>query len=533
MHAPIARAGRRRVKLVATAALVTLAASIAAATAGARTTAGSLVVNAATPPNSLDTVQICSLDDISLVAPLYATLVKHGRKPGREDQSKFVPYLAKSWTITNGAKTYTFDLVPGAKFPNGDPQDAAAVKYTFERALKSGACGSYFATAGQGASLIKSITTPSPTRVVVQLSRPEALFLHSMTTPDMGIVNPKVVEANGGQEEGKPNPWMAKNSAGGGPFVLKSYDPGRQIVFEANKTFFGKPPKVDQITVNFITSDPTLLLQARQGKADITFGLTKKSVASLKGNPAVEIVSSPSAAWQLISFPNKVAPFDNPKLREALSYAVPYQEILKNVAYGYGTLYFGPYSPAMPAFNPAIAKPRVFNLAKAKQLLAASGVQTPITLDLLIRDGINDQEQIATIVQNIWKQLGVEVNIKKLAAAEYTAQLPLETKTFSLIRFDGPGVEDPAWLLDYDLRAKSAFNTSNYANATAEKLLDKAHVTADDAARQKLWDQIARIWIKDTPRIPLYQDNYTVVLKKGVKGYIYGKVDWNMQDWSK
>jgi peptide/nickel transport system substrate-binding protein len=516
------------------AALVTLTCvAIVASSASATTSATSLIVNVATPVSSLDPVQVCSLDDINLVAPLYVTLVKHGRKPGREDQTKFIPALAKSWSITNGAKTYTFNLVPGATFPSGKPTDAAAVKYTFERALNSGACGSYFATAGQGAKLIKSISAPSATRVVIQLSRPEPLFLHSLTVPDMGIVDPSVVEANGGQEPGKANTWMASHSAGSGPYVLKSYDPGRQLVYEANPTFFGAKPKTDTIQINFITSDPTLLLQARSGKADLTFGLTKKSVSSLKGNSAVKIVASPSAAWQLISFPNLLPPFDNAKLREALTYAVPYDQILKNVAFGYGTLYYGPYSPAFPQFNAAIGKARAFNLAKAKRLFAASGVATPVSLDLIIRDGANDQEQIATIVQNTWKQLGVNVNIKKLAAAAYAAQLPVAKKTFSIIRLDGPAVEDPAWLLDYDLRAASAFNTSNYANATAEKLLDKAHVTSSAAARQKLWDQIARIWVRDSPRIPVYQDNYTVVMQAGVKGYVYGKVDFNMQDWYK
>jgi peptide/nickel transport system substrate-binding protein len=507
--------------------------AVAATTAAAKQTAGSLVVNVATPPATLDPVQACSLDDIALISPMYVTLLRNGTKGAREDQNKIQGYLAKSWKVTNGGKTFTFDLNPNAKFPSGTPMDSAAVKYTFQRALDSGACGSYFATAGQGATLLKSIQTPSKTRVVVNLSRPEPLFIHSMTTPPMSIVDPSVVEANGGQEKGKPNTWMAGHSAGGGPFVLKSYDPGRQLVLTPNQSFFGPKPKVDQITVNFITSDPTLLLQARSGQADVTIGLTKKSVASLTRNSAVRIVATPAFSWQLISLPNKMPPFDNAKLREALSYAVPYAQIVQKVAYGFGTPFYGPYSPASSAFNPATGKARAFNVSKAKQLITASGVKTPIALDMIIRDGANDQEQIATIVQSTWKPLGINVTIKKLAGPEYANAIPAEKKTYSLIRFDGPGVEDPAWLLDYDLRAASPFNTSNMSIPKAEKLLDKAHVTTNDAVRQRLWDQIARLWVADSPRIPVYQDDYTVVLKKGVTGYKYFKLYFNMQDWSK
>jgi peptide/nickel transport system substrate-binding protein len=527
-HRPTGRVG------LALAALAVLAATAVAITAAsASRTASSLVVDIATPPSSLDPAQVCSLQDQDLIAPLYVTLLQNGTSNGIEDQSKLLPDLATSWSITNGGTVYTFNLTPKAKFPDGTPMDSAAVKYTFQRDILSGACGAYFATAGQGAALIKSIATPSATKIVITLSRPEELFIHSLAIPNMGIVEPKVVQAHGGQQKGVPNQWMADNAAGGGPYTLQSYQPGHQLVYTANPTYFGPTPKTSQITVNFITSDPTLLLQARTGAADVTLGLSDQSVSSLKGNSSVQIVATPQFAWQLISLPNQMAPFNNLKLREALTYAVPYQEIVQKVAFGYGVPYYGVFPPHTSAYNATIDAPRPYDLNKAKQLIAASGVKTPISLDLLILDGATDQAQIATIIQGEWKQLGVNVTVKNLAAAQYENSISAPHKTYSVIRFDGPSVEDPAWLLDYDMRAASVFNTSNMSIPAAEALLNKAEASTSESYRQQVWQEISKMWVADSPRIPVYQNIYTVVLKKGLTGYTYYKELFNMWDWGK
>src|SRR5581483_10077468 len=267
------------------------------------------------------------------VSSLYVTLVQYKAKPvpgagagiTQEDTTGFAPYLAKSWKITNGGKTYTFTLRSGAKFPDGKPMDANAVKYTYQRLLTMGGCGAYFMSAGQGDPIIKAIQAPNPTTLVIQLTRPEALLLHTLTQPNLGIVEPSLVEANGGVQKGKPNQWLASHYAGGGPYVLESYDPSRQAVFAANPSFFGSKPLESKVIVNFITSDPTLLLQARSGNANITVGLTKKSVASLRSQSCCRVVSVSAPLWQLIGLPNEFPPFDNVKFREALTYAVPYQ----------------------------------------------------------------------------------------------------------------------------------------------------------------------------------------------------------------
>ena len=485
-----------------------------------------LVVNSAVPPATLDPAFVCDIADNGFISSLYVTLLKYDDKPiagapegieaTQEDTTRFAGYLAESWDVSDDGTTLEFRIRDGVRFPSGRPVDAHAVAASLNRALGSGACGTYYIEAAQFGNT-QSIEATDASTVVITLARSEPLVLHALTQPNSGIVDVALVEEMGGNE------WLAGNAAGSGPYTLAAYEPGVRARFAANPDFFGEKPAEAEVIVNFIADDATLLLQARNGRADVTLGLTKASVASLADRAGLRTIEVDTARWQLIGLPNEVAPFDNPKFREALSYAVPYEQILRSVAHGYGTVYFGPFPPAFPAYKPELGAPRAFDMDRAKAAATESGVDLPVQIGMIIREGENDQEQIATIVQSTWGQLGVKVDIQKLPASGYQQGIYTETKTTSLIRFDGPSVTDPAWLLDYDLRCASMFNTSDYCNAEAEALLDEAHPLRDEGERQAFWDRIAEIWLADTPRIPVYADTYTAIVSDAVSRWHYAQ----------
>src|SRR5205823_5284778 len=111
-------------------------------------------------------------------------------------------------------KTYTFHLRSAAKFPDGTPMDSAAVKYSIDRVLKMGTCATFYLQAGAiSPPLIGDVSAPDPTTVVFRLTRPNADFLAGLATPAGSMVNPKIVDANGGVQPNTVNPWMASNTA--------------------------------------------------------------------------------------------------------------------------------------------------------------------------------------------------------------------------------------------------------------------------------------------------------------------------------
>ncbi len=496
-----------------------------------------LVIDMPVGPATLDPAEECGLTDTTITTAVYATLTQYGSKPGPDGTTQFdpahiVPYLAKSWKITGHGRVYTFNLRPGMRFSDGTPIDSHAVKYSLERSVTMGGCGGYFIYDGiYTPPLIKSITTPNRTTVVITLSRPDANALQDWAQPAASVVNPKVVNAHGGVHKGKINTWMAGHvTPGGGPYLLQSYEANKQAVLVANPHFY-KQPASKKVIINFISSDPTLLLQARNGAADVTLGLSKQSAHSLVGNRNVKVIADETSTFEQIGMPNNMPPFTNRTFRKALTYAVPYQQILHKVIYGYGSLFFGAIPPGMPGYSASIEKPRAFNLTKAKQLIQQSGIKTPVNITMDIQAGNPIDEQIATIVQGVWSQLGVHVTVNKLSASDYTNALEGH-KAQSYIRLDGPGVIDPGYFLGYDMKCGISFNLSDVCIPEADKLLAEARRKQSRAAQAPYWKKINKLWIADAPKIPVYADKAVSIVNKRVKHYFYSE-ETNFTTWSK
>jgi peptide/nickel transport system substrate-binding protein len=217
------------------------------------------------------------------------------------------------------------------------------------------------------------------------------------------------------------------------------------------------------------------------------------------------------------------APWNNKKFREAMTYAVPYQQILSKIAYGYGKLYYGPLPPLMQFYNSALSTPRPFSLTKAKALVKASGLSTPVSVTMTIDEGNTVHQQIATLLQSIWKSVGVNLTVQTLAPADYVGAM-FGFKVQSAIRYDGPGVIDAGYYLGYDMRTNVVGigkNINLMSIPAADKLLDKARKSLNNATRQKLYNQITTIWRAHSPKIVFYNDVATVVLKKSTKSFTY------------
>lgn len=514
-------------------------ATVAAACFGTAALADPFVVNVIQSPSTFDPAFACDIIGNGYVAPLYSPLISYARKdlPGpknvtvtAEDDSQFVPGVAEKWEVSEDGLTYTFTIRDGMKFASGNAMDAAAVAASLNRALNSGGCSSYYLHGGSMGNT-KSVTAEG-NQVKVTLAAPQPLVMHTLTQPNLGIVDVAVAEANGG------NDWMATHAAPSGPYILEDYKPGEKAVYKANPNYFGPAPLEPEVVVNFISDPLALLQEARNGAADVTIGLPKQMVSRVQAenreSAKLKVAEVPSPRFMIVGLPNKVAPFDNPAFREALSYAVPYEMIEQSIGFGYAKNFFGPFPPEFSTYTRENGAPRGFNLAKAKELLAESGVSGPVPLELTIREGSVEQEQVATILQGAWASMGVQAEITKLSAEDYAAATTSLEKKTAIVRFDGPSVADPAWLLSYDMLCESPYNQSNYCNSDAEALFGEAVAIPDISARQAKWDEIAKLWIADAPRIPVYADVFTAVLHKDVTAFDFAQDGpFDLQYWGR
>ena len=468
-----------------------------------------LIVNNAVAPATLDlSANACGFEDV-WANNFYRRLIRVGRKAGEEegttvqDPTKFEPDLATSWEVSDDGKVYTFKLDPEAVFNDGTPIDSAAVKATMDRAVKLGSCGFSFWSAEDGENLAK-ITTPDATTVVATLKKPNSRLLGAWATPDASVMDPKELAKYPDEKGQAVNPYWATNIAGGGgPFVLDSYQPNSKMQMSRNPDYTGPiPAKVAKATVNFGQSPSTLLLQARSGAADITGGLSPDDLVSLEGQAGLRILKFPVGQFYSLGLNNSMAPFDNPKVREALSYAVPYQDLVDTVLQGYGAVYYGPIAHTLPFFNAEASAPRDYDIEKAKSLLAEAGVKTPIKATMVLQQGASFPAAMAAIIQDSWKQAGVELELQTLGAANYNTTVGAK-KAQTFIRIDGPGVPNAGWLLGYDMVCDGPFNLSDICIKQADDLLNQALETTDEAEQQQLYDQITEVWRNETPKIIL------------------------------
>jgi peptide/nickel transport system substrate-binding protein len=527
---------RRWVLMIAALALVSSLLAVSSAPSATRAggqaklkaAATPFVVNTSGAPATLDPAEAAAVGDAGFGTNLYVTLTQLGTKKTpngflMNDYNKVLPYLATKWSSHDGGRTWTFTLRKGAVFPDGKPMDANAVKYSLDRNIKLGGFPSIAMNInGPVGSLFASVDAPNATTVVIHLTKPWPLYPEVLASPQLdSIVEPSIVEANGGVVANTPNLWMASHSAGGGPYLLKSYDPNSHAVLVANPRFFGPKPFEKTVIVNFISSDTTLLLQASAGKADVTINMATQTAASLRGKSCCTIAANDVPVEQFLSLPNKYPPFDNATFRKALAYAVPYKGIVTAFLAGYAKTYYGPYPPSDPIFNPALGQTHEFSIKKAKQLIQQSGVKLPVSLDLIVRNSDLTFQQIAPVIQREWSLIGVNINIKVVTPAAYiAARSTTGVRTWSLLVQFGGGLVLPFWVPNYDLRCGHINNTSNYCNPQVDTAMDKA-VTAPPKVAQPLWDQIAKLWIAAAPRIPLYSAQYLAVVKKGDRHYYY------------
>jgi peptide/nickel transport system substrate-binding protein len=498
---------------------------------------GDLVVNIAQAPSTLDPAWGCGLYDIGFVQNFYVRLTQYGSREGPDgttqvDPSNIEPYFATSMDVSEDGRVYTFTLPEGATFPSGNPVDAEAVKYSLERSIEMNGCGTYFIYDGiYEPPLVESIETPDETTVVITLSRANPNFPQNLAQPAASIVDASVVEEHGGVAEGEINEYMASNVAGSGPYLLAEYEPNRRAVLERNPDFFGDPPASERIVVNWINSDPTLLLHARNGTADITIGMTKQAADNLRDDNCCRVVAHPATFWEYIGTPWDKEPWDNQQVREAVTYAVPYDQIIDQVAFGWAQPFYGPYAPEMNEFNEEIARPREFDMDRARQLMEESGVETPINVEMVIPEGNTQEEQIATIVQGTWRELGINITIRKLSATDYQNALQ-EHQAESFVRIDGPGVVEAGYLLGYDMKCGIGFNLSQICIPEADELLEEARQETDPDRRQELYDRIAELWVEHSPRVMVYADHFVTVLNQDVTNYHYAHI-MDVRTWSK
>ena len=275
----------------------------------------------------------------------YDRLISHEMKSGPNgqpyyDKDKFKMELADDMKL--GDMSVTFKLKKDAVFQDGTPVTAKDVKWSLDRAVTVGG----FPTFQMGAG---SLTKPEQFVVVDDNTvRVDYARKDRLTVPDLAVIVPCVLNSELVKKHAtEKDPWgldyVKQNTVGSGAYKVVSWVAGTEVVFERNDKWTGGPaPKVKKIIWRMVPSAGNRRALLERGDADISYDLPNKDFVELKTDGKLSIISTPySNGIQYIGMNVKNPPFDNPKVRQAVAYAIPYQKIMDAVLFGLAKPMFG------------------------------------------------------------------------------------------------------------------------------------------------------------------------------------------------
>lgn len=495
---------------------------------------------------------------------IYNSLVTYRSEitgPGQK-LTDIVPELAESWTVSPDGKTYTFKLRKGVKFHNGREMDASDIKYSYERLAnpKNASTGLWTADilnfvglkkfqedakAGKTNMSIEGIKVLDKYTVEMNFQQMIPFVLHVLAMPYYFIV-PK-------EEVAKWGPDFNIHPVGTGPFMLKEWRRGKQVILVRNPNYFEKGlPYLDTLSYEIIPNDIIRLGRFENGQLDFVdnnsipssrfesiinddkwnkIGAEKlREIDQIQDVSKNLIMKKPNLSTQYLGMNVTQAPFNDKRVRQAFNFAVDKQKIVDRIYNGRRSIARGVLPPGFPGFNEKNQVPYPFDPDKARELFAQAGWKDTDNDGFLDKNGQklsvtlwhNQKEELVKLcssVQADLREVGVDVDVRSLQWASYLDKIRKNEAIF--FRFgwqaDYPDPDNFLFTL-FSSKTRGQENSTMYSNPDVDKMLEAARATNDWPKREKLYQDAERIIIDDAPWIFLDNEVQYKIVQPYVKG---------------
>jgi peptide/nickel transport system substrate-binding protein len=440
------------------------------------------------------------------------------------DQNALTPELAERWVIDSAG--VTFFLRKDATFHDGTPVTASDVKWSFDRAVS---VGGYPSSQMASGSMLKrdQFKAIDDHTFHIDFVQPDALTMPDIAVVIPAIYNSALVKKNATTADPWGLEYTKVNVAGSGAFKVEKWTAGTEVIYARNDAWkCGPLPALKRVIWRMVPNAGNRRALIERGDADISFDVPAKDYAELKAK-SFKVAANPiSNGMFCIELNVKKPPFDNPKVRQAVAYAVPYQKIMDVVFYGAAKPLFGAASHT-PSDIASWPTPTAYktDIAKAKALLAeagmADGFETVISLDL----GLGTvSEPIAVLVQESLASIGIRATIEKVPGSNWRAEMQKKSMPFMVNFFSG-WLDFPEYFFFFTYHGQNLlFNTMSYQNPALDREIDAARAFAasgDKAAYTATVKKMIDMAYDDAPRIPLAQPYLNLAMQKDVGGYTY------------
>ncbi len=440
------------------------------------------------------------------------------------DPNTFRGQAVQGWSASKDGTEVTFTARKGIKFPDGSPLDAEAIKYSLDRGLDVKAVGS-FLFAMVGITSKDQFELLDSQHIRFHLPKPTSLLLGNMAMfYGSAILNPKIVKANATAADPTAQGWLKTHTAESGWYTLKQWNVGSGWTLETNADFW-EPTRTTTVQFQVIPDAQQRELLISSGKVDMALGVPIKDVDRLRRNPNLKVVSIPSRAVAWAGFDVTQKPFDNKLVRQAVSYAIPYDTIMREVLHGQGVQLKSPIPKGTPDSNFSYWHYNT-DYEKAKSLLRKAGFPKGFSTQLDIPTGNPLDEQTASWIQQGLQKIGIDVSINKQPAAAFTAQLQAKKHQFWFSSQSWISINNDPFYHLYWLFAQDCCTYGKYQSPKVVSLVNNyVNRPLQDPARIRAVNEAQKLIVDDAPWVFLYQPPWVGVMGKHVQGFTYYSSD--------
>jgi peptide/nickel transport system substrate-binding protein len=439
------------------------------------------------------------------------------------DRDKFKGELAEDMNI--GDMSVTFKLKKNAKFHDGTPVTARDVKWSLDRAVTVGGFPTVQMKAGSLTDKEQFVVIDDST-IRIDFAKKDRLTIPDLAVIVPGVYNCELLKKKATEKDPWALDYTKSNTAGSGAYKVTSWKPGVEVVYERNDEWVGgKLPQLRKVIWRTVPSQGNRRALMERGDADISFDLSSKDTSELKKEGKLVVVSNPigNGMYSVDMNVNK-PPFDNPRVRQAVAYALPYQKIMDAAMFGLANPLFGGPSNNVTGIAWPAKTGYVTDMAKAKALMAESGaseIETTLSYDL----GSGDvSEPTSVLMQESLGQIGIKTAINKVPGANWRSEMAKKSMPLMLNFFSG-WLDYPEYFFFWCYSGQNAiFNTPSYVNADMDALIDGARSAAAIGDKEKYAKDVEGFISKaynEVPRIPLFQPFLNVATQKNISGYVY------------
>ncbi|MGI8906580.1 MAG: ABC transporter substrate-binding protein [Candidatus Sumerlaeaceae bacterium] len=467
--------------------------------------------------SNMDPALITDIESALVAQQVYEGLVKF--KP---DSVEVEPAIAEKWEMSEDGLKWTFHLRHNATFHDGSPVDADAVVFSVMRQTDSNhpfhvpgkmryANFLYGDRTSTETQLVTDVSATDAHTVTFTLARPYTPFLKNMAMTPASIVCPAAVRTYGKD--------FNTTMVGTGPFALRNYRRDEAVTIDKNPKYWGTPAKLDEVRIRILRDANVRMNSLRKGEIDVISGIEPTAIPMLREDPAIAVISEPSMNLGYISLNNQRSPFDNPKVRLALCYAIDRQYIVNTLFAGSSVAAKTVIPPGMLGHSSELPG-FPYDPGKAKALLAEAGFPNGFTVTFSSHDrpriyypvGI----KLAERIQQDLSKVGVTTKIDQMEFSTFLSKT--KAKDYQMA--------NSGWVSDngdpdnfiYELAGRED-NDSNYVNPEATKLMRDASMEKDENKRAEMYKRAEQMLAANPPFIILNHAKQTLAIRKRVTNF--------------